>query len=91
MSRPRIRYAKLRQLLLGLEFTEIVVADSHIGFRHELSDTTIMLPIYKGNEMVAPRHFVPVRTLLDGRDCWQATSLIGPWHPARWSNRLRDS
>ena len=46
VSKACIRFAKLRQLLLGLEFTEIVVPDSHIGFRHELSDTTIMLPIY---------------------------------------------
>ena len=67
MSKPRIRFAKLRLLLLGLEFTEILVPDSHIGFRHELSDTTIMFPIYKGNEMVAPRHLEPVRTLLDGK------------------------
>jgi hypothetical protein len=67
MSSPRIRFAKLRRLLLRLEFTEIVVPDSHVGFRQESSDTTIMLPIYKGNEMVAPRHLVPVRTLLDGK------------------------
>jgi hypothetical protein len=67
MSRPRIRFAKLREVLLGLQFTEIVVPESHIGFRHESSDTTIMLPIYKSNEIVAPRHLVPVRTLLDGK------------------------
>jgi hypothetical protein len=67
MSEPRIRFAKLRQLLQGLKFLEINVPDSHIGFRHESSDTTIMLPNYKGSEIVAPRHLVPVRTLLDGK------------------------
>jgi hypothetical protein len=67
MSEPRVRFAKLRQLLLALKFSEIVVPDSHIGFRHDPSDTTIMLPTYKRNEIVAPRHLVPVRTLLDGK------------------------
>jgi hypothetical protein len=67
MSEPRIRFSKLRHLLLALEFTETVVPESHVGFRHESSDTTIMLPTYKGNEVVAPRHLVPIRTLLDGK------------------------
>ena len=47
--------------------SERLVPDSHLGFRHESSDTTIMLPLYKGNESVAPRHLGPVRTLLDGK------------------------
>ena len=67
MSEPRIRFTRLRQLLLDLEFTEIVVPDSHVGFRHEASDTTILLPIYKSNQIVLPRHLMPVRTLLDGK------------------------
>jgi hypothetical protein len=67
MTEPRIRFSKLRQLLLDLEFTETVVPGSHIGFRHDPSDTTIMLPCYKGNEIVAPRHQAPIRTLLDGK------------------------
>lgn len=67
MTEPRIRFSKLRALLLELGFRETVVPDSHIGFRHELSDTTIMLPIYKGDDLLLPRHIVPVRTLLDGK------------------------
>lgn len=67
MPESRIRFSQLRQLLLDLEFTEIVVPESHLAFRHEPSDTVIMLPIYEGNEPVAPRHYVPVRTLLDAK------------------------
>ena len=67
MPKSCIRFSQLRQLLLDLEFAETVVPESHVAYRHEPSDTVILLPLYKANELVAPRHYVPVRTLLDAK------------------------
>lgn len=65
MSSNRITFAKLRDFLLDLGFTEIVVPDSHIAFRHADSDTDIMLPIYRNNQVVLMRHLEPVGAMLD--------------------------
>jgi hypothetical protein len=67
MSKPGITFDRLRQLFLDLDFTETVVPKSHIGFRHARSDTEIILPIYKSNQIVAPHHLLTVRVMLEGK------------------------
>jgi hypothetical protein len=67
MARTRITFSKLRQLLLDMNFTEIVVPKSHIGFRHDASGTEIILPIYRPNQVVAPHHLATVRIMLDAK------------------------
>ncbi len=67
MSEPRVTYAKLRELLLHLGFVETVVPESHVAFLHSESGTNVMFPLYRPGQAVLPRHFVPVRTLLDAR------------------------
>jgi hypothetical protein len=57
----------LRQLLLDMGFSEIVVPKSHIGFRHADSGAEIMLPLYRVNQNVAPRHLLLVRVTLDAK------------------------
>jgi hypothetical protein len=67
MNKPTIPFSVLRQLLLDLDFTEVVVPRSHIGFHHAESGAEIMLPNYKSNQIVAPRHLLMVRIMLDGK------------------------
>jgi hypothetical protein len=67
MSRPAIPFSNLRRLLAELEFTEVVVPKSHVGFFHADSRTEIFLPIYRSNQGVAPRHLVAVRAMLDAK------------------------
>ena len=51
MIKPAITFALLRQFLLGLDFTEVVVPKSHIGFHHAASGAEIFLPVYKSNQL----------------------------------------
>jgi predicted RNA binding protein YcfA (HicA-like mRNA interferase family) len=67
MVRPKIPFALLRQLLLNLGFREVVVPASHIGFRHAETGAEIVLPTYRGNQHVAPRHLLLVRLTLDAK------------------------
>src|SRR5438128_504157 len=45
MSKPRITFAQLRQLLLDVGFTETVTPKSHVFFAHEPSGAEVALPI----------------------------------------------
>jgi len=65
MSKPRISFGVLRQLLLDMGFSETVVPKSHVGFRHAATGAEIMLPIYRATDAVAPRHLLLVRVTLD--------------------------
>jgi hypothetical protein len=67
MTKPKLSFAVLRRLLLDMGFTEIVVPKSHIGFRHADSGAEIMLPVYRANELVAPRHLLLARVTLDAK------------------------
>jgi hypothetical protein len=67
MTKPAITFALLRQLLSDLDFTEVVVPKSHIGFHHAASGAEIFLPVYKPNQLVAPRHLLLARVMLDGK------------------------
>ncbi len=67
MSKPAISFGDLRRLLLDLAFAEVVVPKSHMGFRHNDSETEIFLPTYRPNQRVAPRHLAVVRTMLDAK------------------------
>jgi predicted RNA binding protein YcfA (HicA-like mRNA interferase family) len=67
MVSSKVTFEQLRQLLLRMGFREVVVPDSHIGFRHDDSGTVIMLPPYAPGEAVAPHHLRSVRMSLDGR------------------------
>ena len=66
MSRPEITFGTLRHLLLDMGFTENVVPKSHVFFRHDSSGTEIVLPMYKVNQAVRPRHLATARIMLDG-------------------------
>jgi hypothetical protein len=66
MTKPRISFSWLRNLLLDLGFTEVVVPKSHIGFFHEQSGAEVFLPIYRANQFVLPHHLLTVRFTLDG-------------------------
>ena len=67
MSPPRIKFGKLRQLLVGLGFREVVLSESATGFQHDPSDTLIVLPTYNANRIVLPHHLATVRIMLDGK------------------------
>lgn len=75
MAKSTLTFEQLRQLLLDLGFTEIVVPRRLIGFRHEESDTDIFLPIYKSNQAVAPHHLIMCRTQLDGKGILDAAEF----------------
>ena len=45
MSRPRVTFAELRQMLLDMGFTENVVPRSHVFFAHQPSGAEVALPI----------------------------------------------
>lgn len=65
--KPRLKFAKLRQLLLGLGFTKVVIPKSFVTFQHQASVADIFLPIYRSNQLVAPRHLAVVRMMLDAK------------------------
>jgi hypothetical protein len=64
---PPVAFADLRQLLLGLGFSEFVVPKSIRGFVHSGSETEIFLPVYRPNQPVAPHHLALVRIQLDAK------------------------
>ena len=67
MSDPRLIFARLRQLLLDMSFTETVTPSSHVFFAHPQSGAEIALPIYRANQVVLPHHLTTVRVTLDAR------------------------
>jgi hypothetical protein len=72
MTKPRIPFSTLRQLLLDLDFGEVVVPGSHVGFHHAASGAEIMLPAYRTDQIVAPRHLLLVRVTLDAKGLMEA-------------------
>jgi predicted RNA binding protein YcfA (HicA-like mRNA interferase family) len=65
MSKPRITFAQLRQLLLDMGFTATVTPKSHVFFAHQQSGAETALPIYRSNQIVMPHHLATVRIMLD--------------------------
>jgi hypothetical protein len=72
MPPPRIKFGKLREILLDLGFREVALSDSAIGFQHDPSDTLIVLPTYRANRIVLPHHLVTVRIMLDAKGLMEA-------------------
>jgi hypothetical protein len=75
MTKPRIKFSSLRQLLLDLGFKEVPVAQPYLGFQHDGSDTLIVLPSYRRNSLVAPHHLVQVRIMLDAKGLMDAEAF----------------
>ena len=67
MPNTRVKFSRLRQLLLDSGFTQVTVADVYMGFQHTPSDTLIILPRYRINAVVAPHHLAQVRIMLDAK------------------------
>ena len=63
-----VSYAGLRQVLLGLGFTEHTVPASHHYFKLEASGVVILLPLYSDEEIVAARNLIAVRGTVDDWD-----------------------
>ena len=62
MTEPRFKFSSLRRMLLDLGFREGPVKKPFIGFKHDESDTLIVLPgYYRSNSWVYPHHLVAVR------------------------------
>jgi hypothetical protein len=75
MTSARIKFAQLRDLLLGLGFREVALSESAVGFQHDPSDTLIVLPIYRANRVVRPHHLASVRIMLDGKGLMDADTF----------------
>jgi predicted RNA binding protein YcfA (HicA-like mRNA interferase family) len=65
MALPRIKFSTLRQILADCGFREVPISSSHLGFKHDKSDTLIVLPEYRATARVAPHHLAQVRVMLD--------------------------
>ena len=72
MSNPRIKFARIRQLLLDLGFREVAVSDSLVGFQHDPSETLIVLPEYRPNADIAAHHVAQTRMMLDAKNLLDA-------------------
>ena len=59
-----ITFAALRQLLIGLGFTEKSVPHSHLVFEHQPSGTVLVLPPYRLREKVWEPNLVAVQKRL---------------------------
>jgi hypothetical protein len=71
MSKPRLKFSGLRSLLSDLGFKEVPVKKPYVGFEHGESDTSIVLPPYRNNALVAPHHLAQVRIMLDAKGLMQ--------------------
>jgi hypothetical protein len=58
-------FATLEQILLQLGFEVRTIPESHVLFEHRKVDVHLILPLYKPNEVVAPRNLAYVRHTLD--------------------------
>jgi hypothetical protein len=67
MTDAQIRFINLRQLLLDMGFPKVDFSEPHVGFQHDDSDTLIVLPAYRPNQIVAAHHLAMIRTMLDGK------------------------
>jgi hypothetical protein len=70
--KPAVTFAELRQLLLELDFQETVVPRSHIGFHHDRTGAEVYLPVYRPGQVVAPRHLLMVRVMVDAKGLMEA-------------------
>jgi hypothetical protein len=59
-------------MFLDLGFKEVPVKKPFIGFRHDESDTLIVLPAYRSNSRVYAHHLVSVRIMLDAKGLMDA-------------------
>lgn len=75
MSTSNMTFARLRRLLLDLEFAEKEVPDSHIMFEHVPSDTVFIFRPYRPQEKVSPHDVVGVRYQLDWRGLLDAEAF----------------
>jgi hypothetical protein len=75
MSKPKFKFSSLRRLLSDLGFKEIAVKKPFIGFEHEESGASIILPPYRSNALVAPHHLVQVRITLDYKGLMDADAF----------------
>jgi predicted RNA binding protein YcfA (HicA-like mRNA interferase family) len=62
---PRVSFAALEQVLVGLGFTVRKVPGSHTWFEHPGSNTRILLPPFRQEETVDQGNLVAVRRHLD--------------------------
>lgn len=67
MDKPRFKFSSLRDVLSDLGFKQVPVTKRYIGFQHDESDTSIILPSNRSNSPVAPHHLVQVRITLDAK------------------------
>ncbi len=75
MRNNNLTFAALRRILLDLDFEEIVVPGSHIGFKHAPSGAVMMFRPYKPNERVGLADLLSVRRELDERGLLSADSF----------------
>jgi hypothetical protein len=75
MAEPRIPFARLCAFLSDLGFRQVSLSEAHMGFRRDDSDTLIAMPVYRPHEMVAPRHLVAVRVMLDNHGILDASDF----------------
>jgi hypothetical protein len=67
----RIKFAKLRELLLAVGFRELSDSQQTI-FRHEPSDTLFVFRPYRPGEPVTDYNLVEVKNILDARGLMSA-------------------
>lgn len=67
MSKPRFKFSSLRSLLSDLGFKEVPVTKPYIGFAHDKSEASIIVPPYRNNALVAPHHLAQVRVMLEAK------------------------
>jgi hypothetical protein len=68
-------FAKLRQLLLDLHFTETVTPDSHLAFTHNSSDTVFLFRPYRPGDRITRIDLQSTRKHLDERGLLSADSF----------------
>jgi hypothetical protein len=73
--------AAVRDVLLQLGFEDCSVAGQFHRFEYPLSDTVVLLPPYKEDDIVSPGNLFGVRVLLDYR---------GLMSPADFEEALRE-
>jgi predicted RNA binding protein YcfA (HicA-like mRNA interferase family) len=63
----KLTYGDLHQVLIDLGFVANRVPDSHVSFRHEPSDTVILMALHASTEATKPIDVKYVRRVLDER------------------------
>ncbi|HVX85031.1 MAG TPA: hypothetical protein VH253_09465 [Phycisphaerae bacterium] len=66
MTRRKITYGELEDLLMAEGFSKTVVPRSHVAFDRKEAGASLLLPIHKRGDEAPPRHVAMVRgTLVD--------------------------